>query len=77
MKKELQKLISALESVTAPDKVPDGWFTLSEIAKSKDKSIAHTSKLMRLARRNGTCDMKKFSIRLGKVIRPCPHYKAR
>jgi len=39
MKKELQKLIKALEVTKVPQKVPDGWYTLAEIAKSKNKSI--------------------------------------
>jgi len=77
MKKELQKLIKALEVTKVPQKVPDGWYTLAEIAKSKNKSIANTSKMMRIAIKNGTVEVKKFTIQLGKVIRPCPHYKAK
>ncbi len=75
MKKEINKLIAALTQTNEPPKVPEGWYTIKQIAQEMGKSESHVTHILQKARKQGTCETKSFKARTGNIVRPIPHYR--
>ena len=73
---DLAAWCAALASVSAPvDIVPRGWFTAAEIAANEKQSHVRTRKKISLLLQAGKIERRSFRIKLGKVVRPVPHYR--
>lgn len=59
------------------EKVPTGWLTREQLAKSEGISEVSGSMtiLIRDAKRLGLLEEKSFHVRWGRIIRPRPHYR--
>ena len=65
----------AEERKVPAEKVPNGWKTSRTIAGEQNRSLSHTSRLIREAVREGKVEMKRFSIDVGPRTYPVPHYR--
>jgi len=65
----------AAERKVPSENVPDGWKSARTIAGEENRSISHTSRLIREAVREGKVEMKRFSIDVGPRTYPVPHYR--
>jgi hypothetical protein len=82
MKKQIQKdsdLRRWCDMLTAssvePDEVPEGWFTVAELAEQIGKSVCNTSERVRKMVKHNRALRKDFKIQLEQRVRPVPHYK--
>jgi hypothetical protein len=82
MKKQMKKdkeLTRWCDMLTAsnvkPDKVPEGWFTVSELSDQIGKSVCTTSERVRKMMLRGTVERKDYKIQLETRVRSVPHYK--
>jgi hypothetical protein len=67
-------LLSEERKVPA-ENIPDGWKSARTIAGEENRSISHTSRLLRDAVREGRVEMQKISIDVGSRTYPVPHYR--
>ena len=67
-------LLSEERKVPA-EEVPGGWKNAREIAAETEKSLSHTSWLLRVGVAEGRIEMQKFSINVGHRNYPVPHYR--
>jgi hypothetical protein len=67
-------LLSEERKVPA-EEVPDGWKSAREIAAETNKSLSHTSWLLRVGVAEGRIEMQKFSIDVGTRTYPVHHYR--
>ena len=63
------------QSSIVPDKVPDGWFTVAQLADRIDPSNSNTSERVRKMVAAGKAEKKMFRIQLEEKVRPVPHYR--
>lgn len=63
------------QSSVAPDEVPAGWFTVTELADKIDRSACNTSERVRKMVAAGRAEKKMFRIQLAEKVRPVPHYR--
>lgn len=73
---ELAKWCDILsQSSVVPEEVPDGWFTVSQLAQQWGKSGCTTGERVKRLHRNGQVERKDFVIQLDQVVRRTPHYR--
>ena len=65
----------AAERKVPSENVPDGWKSARTIAGEENRSISHTSWLLREAVREGRVEVQKISIDVGSRTYPVPHYR--
>ena len=65
----------AEERKVPAEEVPAGWKSSRTIADEENRSISHTSWLIREAVREGRVEVKRFSIDVGPRTYPVPHYR--
>lgn len=71
---ELCKTLT-MSSATA-DIIPEGWYTLQQIARASGMSISHAGRKARALLENGAAERKLFRIKTAASgIKPVPHYK--
>lgn len=58
-----------------PEQVPEGWFTVAQLADRIDRSICNTSERVRKMVAAGKAEKKMFRIQLEEKVRPVPHYR--
>lgn len=58
-----------------PEQVPDGWFTVAQLADKLDRSHCNTSERVRKMVAAGKAEKKMFRIQLEQKVRPVPHYR--
>ena len=58
-----------------PEKVPPGWFTVSDLAQELGKSPVTIGERVRRFVKNGKAERKDFTIQLEQRARPVPHYR--
>ena len=63
------------QPVTPVEEVPEGWFTIKQLAKARGRSECATSEQVRRMMEHGLCEKRNFTIRLAERVRPVPHYK--
>ena len=61
-------------SITA-EQVPEGWFTVAQLAQKVDRSHCNTSERVRKMVAAGKAEKKMFRIQLEEKVRPVPHYR--
>jgi hypothetical protein len=72
-KNQLKKLCDALK-VSLEETVPEGWYTMKQIAQADNLSVEQTTKKVRTMIDQGVLVSCKFKIRSGNVVRPILHY---
>jgi response regulator of citrate/malate metabolism len=73
---DLAAWCAVLAEVTAPvDTVPPGWFTAKQIADSQKCSEVRTRARIGSLLKAGKIEQRVFRVNLGKIVRPCPHYR--
>ena len=74
--KELQRWCEVLSGSTlAPEEVPEGWFTVAQLAERLDRSVCNTSERVRRMVAAGKAEKKSFRIQLAEKVRPVSHYR--
>ena len=74
--KQLIQWCEALsQPVTPVEEVPEGWFTIKQIAKARGRSDCATSEQVRRMVEVGKAEKCNFTIRLAERVRPVPHYR--
>jgi hypothetical protein len=74
--KQLAQWCEALSQPTIPvEKVPEGWFTIKQLAKARGRSECITSTQVRRKIEQGLAEKRNFTIRLAERVRPVPHYR--
>jgi len=74
--RELQKWCEVLsQPVAAVEEVPDGWYTVKQLAKARGRSERNTSELIRRMIDLGRAEKRNFTIHLSERVRPVPHYR--
>jgi DNA-binding MarR family transcriptional regulator len=63
------------KGIVQPEKVPPGWFTVSDLAQELGKSPVTISERIRRLVKNGQAERKDFTIQLEQRARPVPHYR--
>jgi DNA-binding MarR family transcriptional regulator len=58
-----------------PEKVPAGWFTVSDLAQQLGKAPVTVSERVRRLVKNGQAERQDFTIQLEQRVRPVPHYR--
>ena len=71
--KSLKQLCDALKA-SITETVPEGWFTMKQIAEAEGLSIEQTTKKIRKNIEDGYISVQKFKINSGSVCRPIHHY---
>lgn len=69
----LQEIQRTLKEKT--DLVPDGFFTVKQLAAQWGKSISQTSKLVTQAVDDKLAEMDLFKVNVGYTSRSTPHYR--
>jgi hypothetical protein len=69
----LQEIQRTLREKTDP--VPEGFFTVKELAAQWGKSISQTTKLITSATEEGLTEMAMFKVNVGYVSRATAHYR--
>lgn len=74
---ELQKLCDNLLAsyIKDADKVPEGFFTLKQIAKGMNKSIPTANRMVQSELSSGRMETAKFKIDTTRGIYPVTHYR--
>jgi predicted transcriptional regulator len=73
---ELAKWCDMLtEGAAVAEKVPEGWYTVKELAKARNRSECATSEMIRRLLEQGRVEQREFTIKLIKRTRPVPHYR--
>jgi hypothetical protein len=73
---ELKRWCAILaEGNRVPDTVPEGWFTLKQIAKARKRSPCTVGDTIRRLMAEGKAQKKLFRLRLKERTRPVAHYK--
>ena len=74
--KQLAQWCEALSQPTIPvEEVPEGWFTIKQLAKARGRSECITSTQVRRKIEQGLAEKRNFTIRLAERVRPVPHYR--
>jgi predicted transcriptional regulator len=74
--KQLLQWCEALSQSTMPvDEVPEGWFTVKQLAKARGRSECATGEQVRRMVEAGMAERRNFTIRLAERVRPVPHYR--
>ncbi len=74
--KQLLQWCEALsQPVTPVEEVPEGWYTIKQLAKARGRSECNTSEQVRRMVEMGKAEKRNFTIRLAERVRPVPHYK--
>jgi predicted transcriptional regulator len=74
--KQLRQWCEALSQPSTPvEEVPEGWFTIKELAKARGRSECATGEQVRRMTEQGLCEKRNFTIRLAEKVRPVPHYR--
>jgi predicted transcriptional regulator len=74
--KQLAQWCQALSQPTTPvEEVPEGWYTIKQLAKARGRSECITSEQVRRMIDQGMCEKRNFTIRLSERVRPVPHYR--
>jgi predicted transcriptional regulator len=63
------------QSTVAPEVVPPGWFTVSQLAAKWGRSECTTGERVKRLFRAGQIERKDFIVQLQQVVRRTPHYK--
>jgi predicted transcriptional regulator len=63
------------QSSVAPEVVPPGWFTVSQLAAKWGRSECTTGERVKRLFRAGQIERKDFIVQLQQVVRRTPHYK--
>jgi hypothetical protein len=58
-----------------PEQVPEGWFTVAQLAEKIDRSHCNTGERVRRMVAAGKAEKKLFRIKLEEKVRPVPHYR--
>jgi hypothetical protein len=73
---ELKRWCAILaEGNMALDAVPDGWFTLQQIADARQRNPCTVSVTLRKLLAEGRAQKQTFRIRANTLVRPVAHYK--
>jgi hypothetical protein len=74
--KQLAQWCEALSQSSIPvEEVPEGWFTIKQLAKARGRSECITSTQVRRKIEQGLAEKRNFTIRLSERVRPVPHYR--
>jgi hypothetical protein len=74
--KQLEQWCQALSQPTIPvEDVPEGWYTIKQLAKARGRSECVTSTQVRRKIEQGLAEKRNFTIRLSERVRPVPHYR--
>jgi len=74
--KQLLQWCEALsQPVTPVEEVPEGWYTIKQLAKARGRSECNTSEQVRRMVEMGKAEKRNFTIRLAERVRPVPHYR--
>jgi hypothetical protein len=74
--KQLAQWCQALAQPTTPvEEVPEGWFTVKQLAKARGRSECITSEQVRRMVEQGLCEKRSFTIRLSERVRSVSHYR--
>ena len=63
------------QPVTPVEEVPDGWYTIKQLAKARGRSECATNEQVRRMIELGMAEKCNFTIRLAERVRPVPHYR--
>lgn len=63
------------QSSVAPETVPPGWFTVSQLAAKWGRSECTTGERVKRLFRAGQIERKDFIVQLQQVVRRTPHYR--
>lgn len=58
-----------------PDEVPNGFKTVSQIARETNRGESQTRRMIKEAVKMGLAEERKFSIDVGSKLYPTPHYR--
>ena len=73
---ELAAWCAALsQSSVAPEVVPPGWFTVSQLAAKWGRSECATGERVKRLYRDGKVLRKEFIVQLQQIVRRTPHYR--
>lgn len=74
--KQLAKWCDILSQPTTPvEEVPEGWFTVKQLAKARGRSMCNTSEQVRRMVELGKAEKRNFNIQLAERVRPTAHYR--
>ena len=63
------------QSSVAPEVVPPGWFTVSQLAAKWGRSECTTGERVKRLFRAGQIERQDFVVQLQQVVRRTPHYR--
>ena len=63
------------QSSVAPEVVPPGWFTVSQLAAKWGRSECTTGERVKRLYRAGQIERQDFVVQLQQVVRRTPHYR--
>ena len=63
------------QSSVAPEVVPPGWFTVSQLATKWGRSECTTGERVKRLFRAGQIERQDFVVQLQQVVRRTPHYR--
>jgi hypothetical protein len=63
------------QSSVAPEVVPPGWFTVSQLAAKWGRSECTTGERVKRLFRAGRIERQDFVVQLQQVVRRTPHYR--
>jgi hypothetical protein len=74
--KQLLAFCQTLSQPATPvEEVPEGWYTMKQLAKARGRSECVTGEQLRRLMDQGRCEKKNFTIQLAERVRPVPHYR--
>ncbi len=68
------KILTAAGKKT-PDEVPEGFQTVTQIARATNRGESTTRKMLKEAVKLGLAEERKFSVESGTKLYPTPHYR--
>jgi|11_taG_2_1085331.scaffolds.fasta_scaffold01774_13 hypothetical protein len=74
-KKTAREIAEKLLSINESEKVPEGWFTVRDLAKIKDVSYSHAGRICRELSADDKLETRKFKINTPRGFYPIQHYK--
>ena len=72
---DLKKWCKILVSDQPAEEAPEGWSTILQISEEINRPRTTTERQLKARLKDGTCEMKKFRVRTGSIVRPVPHYR--
>lgn len=74
--KQLAQWCEVLSQPTTPvEEVPEGWYTIKQLAEARGRSECITSEHVRKLVELGKAEKRNYTIRLSERVRPVPHYR--